>query len=132
MKIAYDRPDGGVSIVTRLNGDLSLTGRDIPPDATNVRLIDPSDIPADRTFRNAWTTIGGNVEHDMEKCREITKERLRAERAPKLAALDVEYIRATEEGKPTAAIVAQKQVLRDITNLADDAADLEALKALSA
>lgn len=69
---------------------------------------------------------------NVDKAKEITKERLRAERAPLLAAQDVAFQRALEEGADTAAIVAEKQRLRDITQLADQATTLEELKALKA
>jgi hypothetical protein len=69
---------------------------------------------------------------NFDKAKEITKERLRAERTPLLAAQDVAFQRATEEGKDTAVIVAEKQRLRDITNLADQATTLDELKELGA
>jgi hypothetical protein len=67
----------------------------------------------------------------LDKAKAITKERLRAERAPLLQAQDVAFQRALESGEDTSAIVAEKQRLRDITNLADEAETLEELKGLS-
>ena len=67
---------------------------------------------------------------NMDKARAITKTRLREERASLLAAQDVAYQRALETNADTAAIVAEKQRLRDITQLADAAGSLDALKAL--
>ena len=58
---------------------------------------------------------------NFDKAKEITKARLRAERAPLLEAQDAAFQRALESGADTAAIVAEKQRLRDITKLADDA-----------
>jgi hypothetical protein len=68
---------------------------------------------------------------NLDKAKDITKDRLRAERAPLLQAQDVAFQRALEEGADTAAIVAEKQRLRDITNLADEAETLDELKGLS-
>lgn len=68
---------------------------------------------------------------DFDKAKEVTKARLRAERAPLLAALDVAFQRALETGADTAAIVAEKTRLRDITNLVDNCATLDELRALS-
>lgn len=65
---------------------------------------------------------------NLEKAKVITKDRLRAERAPLLQAQDVAYQRALETGADTAAIVAEKQRLRDITTLADAATTLDELK----
>jgi hypothetical protein len=65
---------------------------------------------------------------NFDKAKAITKDRLRAERAPLLVAQDVLYMRATEANQDTTAIVAEKQRLRDITQLADQATTLEQLK----
>ena len=68
---------------------------------------------------------------DFSKAQAITKDRLRAERAPLLAAQDVAFQRALESGSDTAAIVAEKQRLRDITNFVDACTSTDELKALS-
>jgi hypothetical protein len=67
---------------------------------------------------------------NLSKAKDITKDRLRTERAPLLQAQDVAFQRALEEGADTAAIVAEKQRLRDITQLADQATTVEELKAI--
>jgi hypothetical protein len=69
---------------------------------------------------------------NIDKAKAITKDRLRAERTELLAAQDVLYMRATEANQDTTAIVAEKQRLRDITQLADEATTLDELKALKA
>ena len=69
---------------------------------------------------------------NFNKAKDITKDRLRAEREPLLAAQDVLYMRATESNQDTTAIVAEKQRLRNITILADTATTLDELKALKA
>jgi hypothetical protein len=56
---------------------------------------------------------------NTNKATEITKEAIRAYRNPKLEALDVDFQRALEQGQDTAQIVADKQVLRDMTDTAD-------------
>jgi hypothetical protein len=68
---------------------------------------------------------------NLDKAKEITKGRLRIERTPLLQAQDVAFQRALEEGTNTAAIVAEKQRLRDITKLADAATTLDDLKAIT-
>lgn len=67
---------------------------------------------------------------NLNKAKDITKDRLRQERAPLLQAQDVAFQRALEESADTAAIVAEKQRLRDITQLADQATTLDELKAI--
>lgn len=67
---------------------------------------------------------------DIDKAKAITKDRLRAERAPLLAAQDVAFQRALESGSDTAAIVDEKQRLRDITNLVDTCTTTDELRGL--
>lgn len=68
---------------------------------------------------------------DLAKAKDITKDRLRVERTPLLAAQDVLFQRALESGGDTSAIVAEKQRLRDITSLVDSCVTTDQLKALS-
>lgn len=67
---------------------------------------------------------------NIDKAKEVTKARLRVEREPLLQAQDVAFQRALESGADTTAIVAEKQRLRNITQLADEATTLEQLKAI--
>lgn len=92
-----------------------IRAKDIPPDAQNVAVVDVGELPRDRTFREAWKLSGGRVEYDLQKCREIWRNKLRAERAPKLAELDIEFYRALERNDHAAmsAIAEKKQALRD-------------------
>ena len=69
---------------------------------------------------------------NFDKAKAITKDRLRAERTPLLQAQDVAFQRALETNQDTTAIVAEKQRLRDITQLADQATTLDELKAIKA
>jgi len=65
---------------------------------------------------------------DINKAKDITKDRLRAKRKPLLEAQDVAFQRALESGADTSSIVAEKQRLRDITNQVDTVNTLEELK----
>jgi hypothetical protein len=65
---------------------------------------------------------------NLDKAKAITKDRLRLERNKLLQAQDVAFQRALETGADTAVIVAEKQRLRDITKLADEATTLDELK----
>ena len=67
---------------------------------------------------------------DINKAKDITKDRLRIERKPQLEALDVAFQRALESGADTSTIVAEKQRLRDITTLVDTVNTTEELKLL--
>ena len=67
---------------------------------------------------------------DINKAKDITKDRLRQEREPLLLAQDIAFQRALEINADTSAIVAEKQRLRDITTLVDTANTVDELKAL--
>jgi len=68
---------------------------------------------------------------NINKAKEIKKQSLRQERKPLLEAQDVAFQRALESGSDTTAIVAEKQRLRDITNLVDSCTTFEEIKAVN-
>ena len=68
---------------------------------------------------------------NFSKAQNMTKERLRADRAPLLEAQDILYMRAQEAGSDTSAIVTEKQRLRDITEQVDSMSTLDELKGAS-
>ena len=68
---------------------------------------------------------------NMDKAKDITKVRLRAERKPLLEAQDVLLMKAQEDDADTSAIVTEKQRLRDITKDVDSCATTDELKALN-
>jgi hypothetical protein len=71
------------------------------------------------------------VNINIDKAKDITKDRLRAERKPLLEAQDVAFQRALETSEDTTAIVAEKQRLRDITNQVDTMTTVDELKTAS-
>ena len=68
---------------------------------------------------------------NMDKAKDITKERLRQERKPLLEEQDILFMKAQETGNNTTTIVAEKQRLRDITNSVDSCTTTDELKALN-
>ena len=60
QRIIYQTSDGGVAIITPSQEALSLYGiyaiaeKDVPPNKP-FKIVSTSDIPTDRTFRDAWT-----------------------------------------------------------------------------
>ena len=71
-------------------------------------------ITADRMFRDAWTlSAKGTLQVDLEKAKQIWRDKIRAARAPVLAALDAEFMRALESGVGVDEVVAKKAALRD-------------------
>lgn len=83
-------------------------------------------------FRDAWTDDGAQIAVDMERAKEVTRNRLRAERAPLFAERDIDALRAIETGDVATldAIAVEKQRLRDITKLPDAAKSLDDLRAI--
>lgn len=126
--IIFQNEQGGVSVCIP-TGELSIEQvltKDCPAGAM---IVDSDTLPNEHNdFFNAWELNGTTVTVNLDKAKAITKDRLRAERAPLLQAQDVAFQRALESGADTTAIVAEKQRLRDITKLADQATTLEQLK----
>jgi len=88
-------------------------------------------VPANRDFREAWSLSGTVISEDMDKAKEIFKDKIREVRQPLLEAKDVELMKALETSADTSAIATAKDALRDapaassITN-ADTIAKLKA------
>ena len=61
------------------------------------------------------------IKINVDKAKEIQKNKLRQARKPLLEKLDVDFVRALELGGDTASITAQKQALRDVTNIVTEA-----------
>lgn len=129
--IIFTNSNGGVSVCIP-TGELDIhavKAKDTP--STSI-IVQESELPqADNDFFNAWELANGVVIVNVDKAKEITKARLRAERDPLLAAQDVLYMRATEAGADTSAIVAEKTRLRNITGLVDACTTTEELRVLS-
>ena len=108
----------------------------LPVDAINPRFVVESEIPTDRTFRDAWADTATKITVDMIKARNIHLERIRIKRNAQLSKLDIEAIKAQDMGnvETLAQIRARKQELRDLpVTLAPalaSAASVDALKAI--
>jgi len=75
-------------------------------------------VPSDRNFRGAWTLSGTVISEDLDKAKEIFKDKIREVRKPLLDAEDVVYMKALEADDASAktASVATKTALRDATD----------------
>jgi|TARA_Y100000310_G_scaffold38298_1_gene35907 hypothetical protein len=67
---------------------------------------------------------------NINKAKEIWKDKIRAARKPKLEELDVEYMRAQEIGSDTSAIITKKQELRDYPSQVDSATTTDEIKSV--
>lgn len=131
--IIFKNDNGGVSTCIP-TGELSIEAvleKDVPK-GKGARIVDQNSLPRDNDFYDAWEMDDSSVTVNLAKAQEITKNRLRMERAPLLVAQDVLFQRALESGADTSAIVAEKNRLRDITKLADSATTLDELRAIKA
>lgn len=134
--IIFENDNGGVAVCIP-TGELSIEAvleKDVPK-GKGGRIVDQASLPnQDNDFFDAWEMDASSVSVNLDKAKELTKTRLRAERAPLLAAQDVLFQRALESATPvdTSDVIAEKQRLRDVTNLTDactTTAELRALKA---
>ncbi len=103
---------GGVAVVVPAP-DCGLTleeiaAKDVPP-ATAFDIVEAAALPADRLFRYAWEKQGAAVVESVPKAKLIAHDIRRADRAKRLAPLDVE---ATIPARAVQAEAA-RQVIRD-------------------
>lgn len=113
---------------------------DQSPEEHAQLLLDRGDIPSDweilaynhETFptwprQEDWVWENNDIIVDFNRAKESTKERLRLERAGLFADLDVQFQRALETNQDTSVIVAEKDRLRNITQLVDTCTTLDQL-----
>ena len=67
---------------------------------------------------------------NINKAKDIWKDKIRLARKPKLEELDVEFIKAQETSSDTSAIVTKKQELRDYPAQVDSATTTDEIKAV--
>ncbi len=127
MFITYSQPNGQVAVVIPC-GDVNDAIKDVP-EGVEYKIVESVDI--DNDYFNAYefdAETGAKV--NIEKAKAIHLDKFRAARAPKLAKLDVEYMKAVEanDDAKKAAVAADKQALRDVTltPLPDDLAGIKA------
>lgn len=65
---------------------------------------------------------------NLEKAKEIHKEKIREARKPILEDLDKDFIRSLEDGNDTSAIVTKKKKLRDATKISSRIKTIDKLK----
>lgn len=138
QKIVYTMPDGTMQVAEPRRNDKGETlvtdaaiemraWERIPAGAINPRFIDEKELTEDRYFRDAWFDAGAAIRTDRPKAEEIHKDNLRHVRSIMFPALDVAFTKALEalvdklplsdeDKAPIREIMAQKQVLRDVTD----------------
>lgn len=90
-------------------------------------------VPSNRDFRGAWSLSGSVISEDLDKAKEIFKDKIREVRKPLLEAEDVVYMKAMEDDDASAktASVTKKNALRDApaASAISSASSVDALKA---
>jgi len=126
QRIIFQNAEGGVSVIIP-TGELSIeevAKKDVP-EGVAYEIVDASDIPSDRTFRNAWVMGDCCVEHDLEKCKALGHDMRRAKRAEEFAPYD-EVIAKQIPGVDAAEAEAARQAIRDKYAEVQDAIDAAA------
>jgi len=77
------------------------------------------EVPVERTFRNGWEvdTDTSVISVNMDKAKDIWRDKIRQARVGPLADLDTAYMKALETNADTTQIIADKQALRDAPSL---------------
>ena len=67
---------------------------------------------------------------DINKAKDVWKEKIRVARKTALEKLDVDFIKAQEQGNSTTQIVTDKNTLRDLPDQVDTATTVDEIKAV--
>jgi hypothetical protein len=67
---------------------------------------------------------------DITKAKEVWKNKIRFKRARALKKLDLDFMKAQEDGTDTTSIVADKNTLRDLPEQVDTASTVDEIKAV--
>jgi hypothetical protein len=127
MLITYPQPNGQVAVVIP-TGDVNDAIKDLP-EGVEYKIVESVDI--DNDYFNAYefdAELGAKV--NIEKAKAIHLDKFRSARSPKLAKLDIDFMKAVEanDEEKKSAIIADKIALRDVTltTLPDDLAGIKA------
>jgi len=94
-----------------------IRDRSLLTNALNLVVVEADDLPYAGNMRGAWRQDGAVVPvFDMARARPIKTDLIRPERNERLAALDIDYMRADEAGDSVEKqhIANAKQTLRDL------------------
>jgi len=114
--IIYPQADSKLAVITP-TGDVQDAIKDVPAE-TPYAIVDSLQ-GIDNDYFNGFVYADGEAVADIAACKGIHLDKFRSARAPKLASLDVQYMKAIEieDSVAASAIAVQKQELRDVTKL---------------
>lgn len=127
--ILYSQENGnlGVCIPT---GELSVEQtRD--KDCPNGIIVDASVFNTiDNEFYSAYELINNEPVINIQKAKELWKNKIRLSRVSALQKLDLEFILALEKNTDTSTIINNKQTLRDLPTQVDTANSINEIKSV--
>lgn len=93
-RIIFQNDEGGVSIIIPAQGSTLEQLLAVVPANTNYEIVDVTDIPSDRTFRNAWfhdtSEEPQKIGVHLDRAKSIAHEHRREKRRIEMAPLDLE------------------------------------------
>lgn len=115
--IIYPQESGKLAVIIP-TGDVNDCIKDVPVGAPYA-IVDSIE-GIDNDYFDGFIYEDGAAVPDIAACKSIHLDKFRADRAPKLAALDVAFMRAVEQGDTAkqVEIAVQKQELREVTKIA--------------
>ena len=115
--IIYPQESGNKLSVIIPTGDVNACIKDVP-EGKPYAIVDNLE-GVDNDYFDAFVYEDGGAVADIARCKGIHLDKFRQARAPKLAKLDVDYMKAIEVDNSVAAsaIAVRKQELRDVTKI---------------
>lgn len=100
-RIVFDDTNGSVIVlIPVLESGLSLeeiAKKDVPT-GVDYSIVDVSELPPSRLFRNAWKLEDGILSVDLAKARRIRMEQLRTEKLAAIQLLESAFLDAVDSG----------------------------------
>lgn len=114
--IIFPQADNKLAVIIP-TGDVADCIKDVPAE-TPYAIVDSLE-GIDNDYFDGFIYEDGTAVADIAACKNIHLDKLRSVRAPKLAKLDVEFMKAVETSNEVkqAEIATKKQELRDVTKI---------------
>ena len=109
-RIIFQSESGGVSVIVP-TGSVELALKDVP-EGVPYEIVEATDIPSDRYFRNAWIADGAAVAVDLGKAKDIGHDIRRQQRSEEFQPFD-EIIAKQIPGADALAAEAARAEIRD-------------------
>lgn len=75
------------TFASEAEGLAAVVAKSVPPDATNVQIVEADTLPTDRVFREAWTQAGNAIVENVVKARSLRLEEYQRARIERLREL---------------------------------------------